>query len=209
MQVCQTKYTWCGCKDKFPSDHSFYCSLSFILYVQMPFLRSFYLLDWCACVCDWAQRASIHQVELVSQETHNSVCWEGGREMVEGADGWMGWCDRGVACRARSGKGKGGCCRVMRGVVRGEMQRGWQQSEAKPGGWHGSGASLCPGPFCGQHLQPALHAKHTLQRGRLHMGLRGPEEKHSWGSAERRGRGSLQQPLSSTVSPRWSHGGML
>lgn len=36
-----------------------------------------------------------------------------------------------------------------------------------------------PGPFCGQHLQPALHAKHTPRRGRLHMGLRGTEEKHS------------------------------
>lgn len=84
---------------------------------------------------------------------------------------------------------KGGLSRgeVMRGVVVGGGRwRGWQQSEARPGGWHGSGASLCPGPpcpswslFCGQHLQPALHAKHTLQRGRLHMGLRGPEEKHS------------------------------
>ncbi len=45
---------------------------------------------------------------------------------------------------------KGGLSRgeVMRGVVGGEQRRGWQQSEARPGGWHGSGASLCPGPPC-------------------------------------------------------------
>lgn len=159
----------------------------------------------CVCVCVCWSSACLH--------TPTRACFPGDTQLrVLG--GWQrdgrvgGGGDRGVACRTRDGKGdlRGG--EVMRGVAGGELRRGWQQSEARPGGWHGSGASLCPRPplvppgcFCGQHLQPALHAKHTLQRGRLHMGLRGPEEKHSWGSAGREGRwvssaASLNQCLS-------------
>jgi len=88
---------------------------------------------------------------------------------------------------------KGGLSRgeVMRGVVGGELRWGCGGgggcSKAKPGQAGGMAVGppcvpvplVPPGRFCGQHLQPALHAKHTLQRGRLHMGLRGPEEKHS------------------------------
>lgn len=76
---------------------------------------------------------------------------------------------------------------VMRGVVGGKLWRG-DGSKARQGQAGGMAVGppcvlvplVPPGPFfCGQHLHPALHAKHTLQRGRLHMGLRGKEEKHS------------------------------
>lgn len=127
--------------------------------------------------------------------------------MVEGADGgdgvMEGW-------------------HVEPGIERGGLSRGWSNERCLWEGSCGGGGSKArrgqaggmavgppcvlvplvpPGRFCGQHLQPALHAKHTLQRGRLHMGLRGPEEKHSWGSAGRRGRwvssaASLYQCLS-------------
>lgn len=104
----------------------------------------------------------------------------------------------------RGWKERGGCRgKVMRGVM------GGGGSKARRGQAGGMAVGppcvpvslVPPGPFCGQHLQPVLHAKHTLQRGRLHMGLRGGEEKHSWGSAGRRGRwvsstASLNQCLS-------------
>ena len=54
--------------------------------------------------------------------------------------------------------------------------------------------------FCGQHLQPALHAKHTLQRGRLHMGLRGQKKSIPEAVLGGEGGGSPQQPLSTSVS---------
>lgn len=157
------------------------------------------------CVSAWNQPASIHQLELVSQETQNCVCWEGGRGMFGRADG-------GVAHRTQDGGRREWSNERCRG--REAVEGGRQQSEARPGGWHGSGASLCPRPscpswslFCGQHLHPALHAKHTLQRGRLHMGLRGKEEKHSWGSAGRRGRWESSTASAYCLPLRWVYRG--
>lgn len=135
-------------------------------------------------VCVGAQCASTHHL---FPRIHTTAC---ARRVAEG---WLrerieGWSDGGDGNRTVEGWSNERCC------GRGAVARRGQHCKARPGGWHGSGASLCPSPpcpswsFCGQHLQPALHAKHTLQRGRLHMGLRGPEEKHSWGCAGRRGR---------------------
>lgn len=68
--------------------------------------------------------------------------------MVEGTDGWDGVME-GWHVEQAMGRVEGLLRgEVMRGVVGGELWRGWQQSKLRPGGWHGSGASLCPGPSC-------------------------------------------------------------
>lgn len=101
--------------------------------------------------------------------------WKGGREgwlKVSGAS--RGWSNE-RCCWA--GSYEGGGSKVRRGQAGGMAA--------------GPPCVLVPlygSLFRGQHLQPALHAKHTLWRGRLHMRLRGPEEKHSWGCAGREGR---------------------
>lgn len=71
--------------------------------------------------------------------------------MVEGAAGGFGVMEgwhvepgmerrgRGWGGAAVEGQSNERCC------VGGELWRGGEQSEAWPGGWHGGGASLCPG----------------------------------------------------------------
>lgn len=119
----------------------------------------------------WAQRASIQALE---------PCFPGDTQLrVLG--GWQ---------RDGQGGGNGGVARPRPETVEGaEVMRGAAEERPeksyRPGGWHNGGAflvSLFPlvphAPlFDRQHLRPALHAKHTLPRGRLHMGLKGYRRK--------------------------------
>lgn len=97
------------------------------------------------------------------------------------------------------------------------MEQGWSNERCCWGGEAGKkwgqaggtavGPSLCSASplsltvpcFGGQHLQPALHAKHTLRRGRLHMGLRGQKKSIPQAALGEEGGGTLQQPRSLQV----------
>lgn len=103
-------------------------------------LGSFYQCKCCGECIYACVSASIHQAEPVSQEMHNCVCSEGGRGTLGGGE-WR------VACRTGDGVGRERCnerCRGRRAAEGAAAKRG----EARLGGWHGSGASLCPGPSC-------------------------------------------------------------
>lgn len=181
----------------------------------MRFVRSFYPLKWyCECVCI--------SVCWISTWPH-TPCFPGDTQLrVLG--GWQrdgrsgGGRHRGVARWAGDGNGDHRRGEVVRGVAGGSCWGGGSKvRRGQAGGMVvGPPCVLVPCPswalFCGQHLQPALHAKHTLQRGRLHMGLRGPEEKHSWGSAGREGRwvssaASLSQSLPDEAMGGYSNEG--
>lgn len=89
-------------------------------------------------------------------------------------------------------------------VTRGAAEEGKQEKKWGQAGGTAVGPSLCSASplsltvpcFGGQHLQPALHAKHTLPRGRLHMGLRGQKKSIPQAALGEEGGGSLQQPRS-------------
>lgn len=123
-----------------PSSLSVYLSLS-LSKCRLSGLSIHWSVCLCVCVCWYS--ACLH--------TPTRACFPGDTQLrVLG--GWQrdgrvsGGGDRGVACQTGDGKGdlRGG--EVMRGVAGGELRRGWQQCKARPGGWHGGGASLCPGP---------------------------------------------------------------
>lgn len=98
---------------------------------QMLFLRFFYLLKWDGVCMYMCVTACLH--------TPTTSCFPGDTQLrVLG--GWQ-----------RDGRGggrMGGVAmeRVAWGTV--EWVRYWEVCEARPGGWHGSGASLCPGHSC-------------------------------------------------------------